>query len=303
MLMTLPPNLSKAIVVVLALMLGACASNEPRVNQFADFADAGTTYTSSVTSLLDASLESAIEADNAVLMRTREFNQDQELLELALNEHEKATRDREEVLDKIRLQTRLLDDYFAALGLLASRADDSATAKAMSGLTEATEKLAGELGTLSDTIAEAKIRDKPVSDYLGNLSSLVIDSYQRQALDRILEATAEPVRRSLNVHHAALKAMRAQMEDERKLIAEWKRTKLINRPYLGGKKLPANWEANRRAWLIDKGDIRDVDQAVAASKKLEQAFEKLLSTDAEGLPFKLLIQDLKGLAAVAKQVV
>ena len=303
MLMKLPPNLSKAIVVLLALMLGACALNEPRVNQFADFADAGTTYTSSVTSLLDASLLSAIEADNAVLMRTREFNQDQELLELALNEHEKATRDREEVLDKIRLQTRLLDDYFAALGLLASRADDSATAKAMSGLTEATEKLAGELGTLSDTIAEAKIRDKPVSDFLGSVSSLVIDSYQRQALDRILEATAEPVRRSLNVHHAALKAIREQMEDERQLIAEWNRTKLINRPYLGGKTLPANWGANRRASLMDKGDIRKVDQAVAASKKLEKAFEKLLSTDADGLPFKLLIQDLKGLAAAAKQVV
>ena len=157
--------------------------------------------------------------------------------------------------------------------------------------------------TLSDTIAEAKIRDKPVSDYLGNLSSLVIDSYQRQALDRILEATAEPVRRSLNVHHAALKAIREQMEDERQLIAEWNRTKLINRPYLGGKTLPANWGANRRASLMDKGDIRKVDQAVAASKKLEKAFEKLLSTDADGLPFKLLIQDLKGLAAAAKQFV
>jgi predicted DNA-binding protein YlxM (UPF0122 family) len=296
-------RLSKIIVTVSLLLLGACASNEARVSQFNDVAEAGATYTSSVTSLLDASFTSAIETDNHVLIRARELNRDEDFLTSTLLDHDQTTAEREAVLDQIRKQTRLLERYFAALSLLANRADGSATAEATSGLTDAAEKLAGELGELSSKIADATIGEKPISDFVVGLSSLVIDGYQRRALDNLLEATAEPVRGALDVHQAALTAIREQMQDERKLMAEWTRTNLIVRPYVGEGELPKDWEANRLEWLMDKGDIPEVDQAVAASKKLGQAFEKLLNPDADGPPFKLLIRDLKGLAKVAKQLV
>lgn len=284
-------------MVVLSWALSACAAGEARVGQFAAFAEAGRVYTSGMTDLLDASLILAIQADNRVLIRARELNGDQDFLKEALDLHERETREREAVLDQIREQTHLLERYFVALELLASRADGSASAKATVDLGEAAEKLARELSDLSSRIEGAAIGEKAVSAFLGGSAPLVIDAYQRKALDRVLEATAEPVSRSLHAHKAALEAIRAQMTDERALISEGKRSALIIDPYVGEGPLPADWGKNRLEWLIDDGRIRELDRAVEAADTLQLAFQKLLQTGADGPPFKLLIRDLKGLAS------
>jgi len=296
-------SISIIAAVISALTLGACASNQERVGLFADFAEAGRTYTESVPPLLDASLISAINVHNQVLIRARELNKDEAFLKGAFDDHTDLTKERADVLNLIRKQTGLMEDYFAALSVLASSADDGAAAKATTGLTEATENLAGELGKLSSKIKDAKIGDQSVSSFLGSLASPVIGAYQRKALDRVIEATAEPVSRSLDVHKAALQAIRKQMVDERELLSDQKLSATILKPYLGSGNLPKDWGKRRFEWLTENADIRELDQAVAASEKLERAFQKLLRNDADGPPLKLLIRDLKGAASFAKKLV
>ncbi len=301
------PRITRSITIIAAvisaLTLSACASNQERVGQFADFAEAGATYTQSVPPLLDASLVSAINGHSLVLVRARELNKDEAFLKDAFDKHTALTRERADVLDRIRKQAALLEEYFATLSVLASSADDGAAAKATTGLTEASEKLAGELGELSGKIKDAKIGDQSVSEFLGSLASPVIVAYQRKALDRVLKATAEPVSRSLDAHKAALKAIREQMVNERRDSSELGLSVTILKPYLGGGNLTNDWGKRRLDLLTETEEIRELDQAVEASEKLERAFLELLRNDDDGELLKLLIRDLKGVASFAKKLV
>lgn len=208
------------VAIMSALMLSACASNQSRISQFDQFAQAGTSYTESVASLLDASLTTAIKADNQVLIKARELNQDQAFLASSLQQHDDETRERAKILSQIRKQIRLMQDYFVALGVLASSAENGAVAEATSGLSESTKNLADRLGQLSSTIAVAKIGDQSVGDFLGGVVPVAVAAYQRRALDRALKATAEPVSRSISIHQAALDAIRAQMMADLELASE-----------------------------------------------------------------------------------
>ena len=294
----------KAIIIPIVAMslLGACASNEARVGQFDDFAKAGAAYTESVDTLLDASLLTMIRADNQVLIRTRSLVSDQSDRADSLREHDDETIERGQVLGDIRRQTDILKDYFLAVGLLANSEEGSAVADATSGLSQSAKTLAGKLRQLSGKIDETTFGEQSIDPLLDNFAEVAVAAKQRKDLEEALKATAKPVSESIEIHKAALEAIRDQMTADFEVLSEQERTERIGLPFVNDGDLPNDWGQRRTDWLRSRLEIAELDSAVAASDKLQLAFQALLENRAEGQSFDLLLRDLNGLVDVVEKL-
>jgi hypothetical protein len=288
-----------AIAAISIMALSACVSNQERISQFEQFAEAGSAYSESVDELLDASLATAIDADNQTLVMFRDLNQDEDEHLEKLEEHDVLTKDRLAILNQIRAQLTVLRDYFLSLGILASRDDGSAVSEATSGIADASKKQVEKLGGVSEKIGKAKIGGKSVSAFVEKPVSLVVSGYQSAALDSVIEATAEPVNRSLAVHGAALEAIRAQIETDLEFLVEKERTDKVALPYMRNANLPKNWGELRVELLMRQEEIVELDRAVAASNKLQLAFQALVEKRADGQSFESLLRDLNELVDLA----
>ncbi len=288
--------------ISLALFVSACASQQARINQFDQFALAGKSYTASVEALLDASLVAAIEADNQVLITARELNSDKGFLSGKLEETDEASEERAAILQRIKKQLRLLEGYFVAIGILASDEEGGAVSDATTGLAGSAKTLAERLATLSSSIAGAQIGGKSVPDVVESVVPVAVAFYRRKALDDALQATADPVAKSLAIHRAAIETIRDQMEADLSLGAEQERTETIANPYTDSGNLPSDWGQRRVAWLTRQAQIMQLDEAVSAAEKLEIAFYALLEGQSGGPSFALLLADLHELTNVIEQL-
>ncbi len=278
------------LIIVLGVVMAGCPS--ARLAQFDRFATAGTAYTRSIHTLLDASVRTSVEADNRVLLMSRELVSDPDFRREALNDHDDVTKARMRVMADVGRHTRLLENYFLAIAALATR--DQATS-----LGESATGFANALGALNKDLATEKIGDQSVADFLGQAVAIVVASRQRAFLDEVLEDTADTVGRSIDVHGAVLEAVRAQLLADLELIADDYRERLIAAPFVGADALPEDWGQRRADWLDRNVTIAELDQAISASHKLKLAFVALVENKLDSDALALMIQDIQRLAGLA----
>jgi hypothetical protein len=255
-----------AVLAALLVALTGCAS--VRTNQFRAFSSAGVEYAKASRVLYREAGIAAIDADSAVLERTRETasatERQQDLLE-----RNKLLRERLALLNDLSRHAELLQSYFE---VLAEMADSRAPAE----LRGAAEGIFRSLEQVSGRIRTAKVGSDPVSRFAGSIMEIGVARHRNRALDEELNSRKKAIEREIDLQEAALRAVREQMQTDLEAQLRMRESGEVVLPYVGTGSLPKTWHRNRREVLMAGDAIASLEAAQGAAARLKRAFAALV---------------------------
>ena len=247
------------------LVLAACST--ARVNQFKQFAEAGIAYVEAVDALTRVAAGASVDADSAVLARTRSAVPQDDRARTVL-EHNKLLKQRIEILADLRQHARLLGAYFVSLGAMT---DPGAPAEAG----EAAARFVESLGAVGSRLRTARVGDLAVDDFTGIVVEISVANFRQAQLERELRLRAPILARELDLQHAAMRAVvEALATDIGVVLRHEEQTDIVD-PFRGNAKLPKTWAKRRREILTATTAVASADAAAAAALKLGEAFTAL----------------------------
>lgn len=259
-----------AFALVVALMSGCGAA---RAGRFEAFAAAGVKYSQARSQFLRHSLDVNIERD------TLELRKQHGVLDAAgrarvLTEQDKIVQERIAILSDLERHGTVRTQYFLALARLASsKADANAAAAAT--------RLSGELGGMTNALAQKSIGGNPISSLIGQATGMVAGSFRNRALERHLKEHAGTIQRELALEEQLLRVLTDEMiADHQALQANERRTVLV--PSFRGDALPKQWDAERKRFLLAEVDLSRARAAQEAARQLRMVFESLARGDSDG---------------------
>ena len=187
---------------IVILPIGCAAPT--RVAEFQQFAEAGNKYTAATVELTNEAGTAAINADSVTLIKSRnliipkgkltpdKINELNKELQNRILTQNKSMLEYLNLMGKIRLHLKLLQDYFNALSALAA-------SNAPSGIGQAAQSAVNNLGTLSPQIKNAKIDNISVSQFTGAVVPIVVAKFQQAALEKELRTRAPVLERELDL--------------------------------------------------------------------------------------------------------
>ena len=264
-----PVNLGKTPVALTLSFMCCIASScaAMKTSQFKQFSQAGISYSSAVTDLLDASGAAAIDTDSMVLVKTRQPLSTTER-GAAIIEHNKTLRERLAILGELRRHARLLSSYFEVLGTLADSNAPSQVGSAAEGVVQA-------LGKLDTSIQNAKVGHTPVADFVGSVTQIAVGHFKAAALESELKKRAQTIERELDLQQAALSAIAQEMRVDLQAQIQQQESNDIVMPFVRDGLLPDTWSKERKEILQSQISLASVDAAADAAKKLKIAFVAL----------------------------
>ncbi len=247
-------------------LLPACTT--ARINQFRQFADAGIAYVAAVDEFTGEAANAAIDADSAALARARPSVPEDDRGRTVLD-HDTLLKQRVEILGDLREHARLLAGYLVTLGALAE-------SDAPQQVGDAARDLAASMRTIGTQLRDARIGDATIDSFTGSVVTISVARFRRAALERELRARAPLLERELDLQHAAMLAIAAQMRTD--LTAALGHQELIDivDPYRGGGKLPRTWAKRRREILSASAAVASADAAVSAAAQLKVSYIALV---------------------------
>ncbi len=255
-------------LIILLIFIGFTSCVSTRVNQFAEFANAGRQYARAMESLTTEAGGLAIDADSELLLKGRE--------ELSREERGKMYIDRSEALKEllgtlqgIRKHSRLLERYFNALGALAG---SDPTAALTSELNSVVSSLAG----LHPGLERASIGNSKVTDFMGAAVPLVLSGIKQQALEEELRRNAPVIERELELQSALLKALSQQMTEDLEMLLDMKDYSGVIRPFVEAASLGDPWKARRKEVLTGYLSVDAAEKATSAAESLQRGFRDLI---------------------------
>jgi hypothetical protein len=257
----LPP----AVAVALA---GGCGTT---VDQAGAISRAGVAYTAAVPKAMDEATRIRVEADAVDLVIARETGAagDRRERREAIAARETALQEGLVIVSRLKQHNAVLQDYFVALGALAS--SDAAARSAA-----ATDGIVDQLAQLNPAIAQSQVsiagRTVPVSDFIGKAVELTVRAAQNEALRQELEQHATTIERELELQRAALQALEEQAAANYTTVLEDRRKTLVLDPYLAADSLPPDWVATRADVFLDKEQPLAIAQAQQAADELHAAW-------------------------------
>lgn len=253
------------LLVPAVLALTACTT--ARVSQFKQFAEAGVAYVEAVDALTREAAGASVNADSAVLARTRSAVPQDDRARTVL-EHNDLLRRRVEILADLRRHAGLLAAYFVALG---SMTDPDAPAE----VGEAATQFVESLGAVGGRLRTARVGDMAVDDFTGSVVEISVAHFQRAQLERELRARAPVIERELDLQRAAMQAVVAAMETDLGVVLQHEEQVDVVEPFRGNAKLPKTWSKRRREILTASTAAASAGAATAAAEKLGEAFVAL----------------------------
>ena len=303
----LRPKSTILFLVFIAPLMTGCATNT-RISQFLQFAEAGNKYTAAAIELTNAAGSAAVNGDSAVLVISRkdmipkgkltpEKNSElSDKFEKALKKQNTEMLEYLELMGKIRLHLKLLQDYFNALSALAS-------SNAPSGIGTAAQSAVDALGTLSPQIKNAKIGDMSVSQFTGVVVPIVVARFQQAALEKELRARAPVLERELDLQQAAVQAIVSFLQSNQKKYLGYYLYSEVYQPYISAAdKLPANWIGSREELLTKTITSTAAESASEGAKNLKVAFVALAEDRLDLAPIQAIIREANELLALVEKI-
>ncbi len=246
-------------------MLGACST--ARVNQFKQFAEAGIAYVEAVDALTREAAVASVNADSAVLARTRSAVPQDDRARTVL-EHNQLLRQRIAILADLRQHAGLLGAYFVSLGAMT---DPDAPAE----IGEAAAQFVESLGVVGGRLRAARVGDLAVDDFTGTVVEIAVANFRQAQLERELRLRAPILARELDLQHAAMRAVVEAMATDIGVVLRHEEQSDVVDPFRGNAKLPKTWAKRRREILIATTAVASADAAAVAALKLGEAFAAL----------------------------
>ena len=247
------------------LVLAACST--ARVNQFKQFAEAGIAYVEAVDALTREAAGASVNADSAVLARTRSAVAQDDRARTVL-EHNQLLKQRIGILADLRQHAGLLGAYFVSLGAMT---DPDAPAE----VGQAAAQFVESLGAVGGRLRTARVGDLAVDDFTGKVVEISVANFRQAQLERELRLRAPTLARELDLQHAAMRAVvEAMATDIGVVLRHQEQTDVVD-PYRGNAKLPKTWAKRRREILTASTAVASADSAAVAARKLGEAFVAL----------------------------
>lgn len=268
-------RLRLAVTVGVSLTLSfATACGAARAGRFEAFAVAGTSYTQASSEFLRQSLEVAIDRDTLELRKQRPAL-DAANRVTVLSDQDKLMRERIEILKDLDRHDQVLRQYFEALSRLATSKEDANAAAAAT-------KLAGELGGMTNALAQKSIAGRPLNAILGQASGLVVGAFRNRALARHLNENAVTIERELLLQEAALEILADEFIADRTALQNDERRTKVTVPFRDAATLPTTWDTDRKRYLLAELDVAKARAAQDAAKQLRLTYQSLAGGGSEG---------------------
>jgi len=282
-----------AVLVLTLLSFVASSCGAARTNQFKQFSQAGTTYTTAVIDLIDASGSTTIDADSLELVEDREHLTTEQRKRIV--DHNKELRTRLAILGDMKRHAHLLNSYFEVLGALADSNAPSQIGSAADGVVQA-------LGKIHPSIQNAKIGEAPVANFVGDVTQIVVAHFKAAALEAELKKRAKTIERELDLQQAALSALAQQMRVDLQAQINRQESKDIVLPFVADGPLPGAWSSERRDLLQSQLSLASVDGAADAARKLKIAFVALAEGRFQLVDVPALLSDINEIVSLIEKV-
>ncbi|TDJ57360.1 MAG: hypothetical protein E2O40_03070 [Planctomycetota bacterium] len=261
----MPPARRCCLLLPMVLVLAACST--ARVNQFKQFAEAGIAYVEAVDALTREAAGASVDADSAILARTRSAVPQDDRARTVL-EHNQLLKQRIEILADLRQHAGLLGAYFVSLGAMT---DPDTPAE----VGDAAAQFVESLGVVGGRLRTARVGDLAVADFTGRVTEIAVANFRQAQLERELRLRAPILERELDLQHAAMQVVVEAMATDIGVLLQYQEQTDVVDPYRGNAKLPKTWAKRRREILIASTAVASADAAALAAGKLGEAFAAL----------------------------
>ena len=268
---SLPLVSRSPILVILSILVAVapgCAT--ARLNQFENFAQAGTAYVKASQIVLDAAGVAAIDADSLIVQKGRPALATQDERRKYIGTSDEELQKRLLLLRQIGRHGALLQQYFEALGTLADP-------KTASGVGDAAQGVFDSLGKLSLGIKNATIAGTKIEDQIPKAANFVVQRFKVKALESELNARAKDIERELALQEAALKVIGDTMATDLTVQLQLEEGRDVIEPYAASHALPEAWVADRQKILEASVAAQSIQDAANAAAKLRASFVALVA--------------------------
>jgi hypothetical protein len=277
-------------LILLVTFATSCKSTK----EFATLAQAGTSYTTAMDSLLLATQQVEIDTTSERLL------QDDTLSNLSLKQYRNLSDQNEETVRLIALLRRhvkLLSRYFGLLQELATSNAPGRAKTAIGGVID-------NLNSVSKEIRGSALVPANVASGAGLITSAIISGKIRGALKEELNARKDTIEKELFLQEGLLKFLSEHLTHDFAIIKETREQRLVITPLTSETPI-ANadgWVNNRRSILTMSLVSQELNTASNSVKTLREAFGDLVSDKLTLDRVNLLLNDFSSLLAVAEKL-
>jgi hypothetical protein len=264
-------KLSRQVIALFLVLLTLTAGCKPS-KEYANLAQAGTTYGVAVDNLLVATGNIEIDATSEKLLS------DAALSKLSLSQYRSVSTEDEKLLEliaRLRQHVKLLSRYF---GLLYQLATSDAPDRAKTAIGGSSSGVIGNLNAIGTQLRGSGFLTGNAAVAAGPITSLVVSGIIRGALKDELNARQITIRRELELQERLLKALSDRIQHDLKVTQQTREQRLVIGPLTSGNPIsnPDQWVSNRRSVLTMKLTADQLQTASDDVKKLREAFEDLI---------------------------
>jgi hypothetical protein len=279
----------KLAMFALLFQFGAgCTSTQ----EYARFAQAGTTYSAVVDRLLVATAQTGIDATSERLL------QDDKLSNQDLKSYRKLSGIDEErlvIVGRLRAHAKLLSQYFQLLNQLATSDAPQRAQQAVEGITDRLNALGTELrgsGLVSNKDAFAAV------------TQLVVGFAIRASLKDEFNKRKETIQIELKTQEEMLKALSGAIQHDLTITNQAREQRLVIDPLIATTPIakPDEWISNRRIVLISQASVAELGTASQAAEELRSAFEDLVAGKLNLQRVNALLSDLESILSVTEAI-
>lgn len=276
-------------LLVPLLALTGCGSTAT-IDHFQTFADAGTTYTSAVGTLLQDTSGLLIDANSLKLLESRELAP---VSEADFRKQDDDMRRQVQDLRLLQRQVDLLGSYFSTLASLAGSDASDQISEQLGEIGSSLSTLAQTLGSTDKLATDANA----VSAIAKGAGKLVVQGVQAGALRDELEARGQTIADVLRQQADLLEALAEEAGRAQGFLDRRDYDQNVVDPFLASDPLPSSWTEDRKEGL-QKSPIPDsLQDAVQAASSLRIAWVSLLANELDPDELEAVAQPLASIDA------
>jgi hypothetical protein len=290
-------NLSRQIIA-LFLVLFTLTTGCRSAKEYANLAQAGTTYAAALDSLLVATGNIELDTTSERLL------QDRTLANISLEQYRNLSNQDENLLQlitQLRQHVRLLSRYF---GLLYELATSDAPDRAKKAIGDGTTGVIGNLNSIGNQLRGSGFLPGNVAAAAAPITGVIVSGIIRAALKDELNARKDTIQKELLLQEQLLKVLSDRISHDLAITQETREQRLVLAPLMGPTPIakPDDWIANRRSVLTMKLTADQLKTASDDVKKLREAFEDLVSGKLTLDRVDSLLTDFNSLLTVAEKL-
>lgn len=246
------------VFLVLLMFLGGCSA---RIEQFKKFGDLSSAYATAFNSYIDASFTVFMEYNSYDLVINQ--SEDYNIRNDNISYNDAEARDRIVYINSLKEHIKTLNKYFQSLSVLASSDAPATTAANMKDLVNKLEALGANIGgTNAGGIAESA-------------TQIIVTGIQLAALERELQLHGQIISDQIHLEKQALQDIQHQMGFYSTSLQDQRMQDSVTDRYLSPDPLPDKWASIRNEIYIQQMQSDELNTALEAANKLEEAFSQL----------------------------